>query len=415
MDLADGGMLLGDLPFRRQVELLVDPVGHARASRLVVDDDRHGAVEELGGVEDVVDLFVLRQPVDVDARAGGVEVLAREGIVVRNAVVEFLLEILGDFRDDGGIGGLVVAGEGNVVDDQRFEGRVAGAFAKAHERAVDAAAAVQPCGHAVDEHLMEVVVPVPFEPCAGDARFVGEGADDALHGAGKRRAGEGHAVAHGVAEADLDGHGRFVGELHELAREGQAEAVDVGAGHVLEVAAGHDAPFEGLGNDLEVVVHGLLAGFAELQEDVVVGHAGEQAHFIELHIMGDLEVVHVGADPAGDAGEAVASGAADFNSLAILGGIHEKFGGLDESALAAELVEQVVDAGDLLDGIRGSGLLAVTEGCVGDEHGIGRAGDEECIVEFDAADMRIWENVAVQFGFDAVVQRQGAGSMFLIQ
>ena len=168
-------------------------------------------------------------------------------------------------------------------------------------------------------------------------------------------------------------------------------------------------------NDLEVVVHGLLAGFAELQEDVVVGHAGEQAHFIEFHIMGDLEVVHVGADPAGDAGEAVASGAADFNSLAILGGIHEKFGGLDESALAAELVEQVVDAGDLLDGIRGSGLLAVTEGCVGDEHGIGRAGDEECIVEFDAADMRIWENVAVQFGFDAVVQRQGAGSMFLIQ
>lgn len=37
----------------------------------------------------------------------------------------------------------------------------------------------------------EVVVPVPFEPCAGDARFVGGGADDALHGAGKRRAGEG--------------------------------------------------------------------------------------------------------------------------------------------------------------------------------------------------------------------------------
>lgn len=124
----------------------------------------------------------------MDARAGGVEVLAREGIVVRNAVVEFLLEILGDFRDDGGIGGLVVAGEGNVVDDQRFEGRVAGAFAKAHERAVDAAAAIQPCGHAVDEHLMEVVVPVPFEPCAGDARFVGEGADDALHGAGEAAA-----------------------------------------------------------------------------------------------------------------------------------------------------------------------------------------------------------------------------------
>lgn len=54
--------------------------------------------------------------------------------------------------------------------------------------------------------------------------------------------------------------------LHELAREGQAEAVDVGVGHVFEVAAGHDAPFEGLGNDLEVVVHGLLAGLPSFRK-----------------------------------------------------------------------------------------------------------------------------------------------------
>ena len=52
---------------------------------------------------------------------------------------------------------------------------------------------------------------------------------------------------------------------------------------------------------------------------MVVGHAGEQAHFIEFHIMGDLEIVHVGADPAGDAGEAVASGAADSIALRSLG------------------------------------------------------------------------------------------------
>lgn len=44
-------------------------------------------------------------------------------------------------------------------------------------------------------------------------------------------------------------------------------------------------------------------------------------------------------------GEAVASGAADFNSLAILGE-YMKIRGLDESALAAELVEQIVDTGD---------------------------------------------------------------------
>ena len=106
---------------------------------------------------------------------------------------------------------------------------------------------------------------------------------------------------------------------------------------------------------------------------------------------------------------------ARIHGLAVLGGIHEKFGSLNESGLAAELVQQIVDAGDLLDRIRRAGLLAVAEGGVRDEHRISRTGNEKRIVEFDAADVAVWEDVAVEFGFGAVVQRQGAGSVFLIQ
>ena len=415
VNLAHGGMLLGNLPFRGQVELLVDPVGHARAPGLVVDDARHAAVEDFGRIEDVVDFFVLGEAIHVDARAGGVEVLARKGVVVGDTVVEFLLEVLGDFRNHRGIGGLVVAGEGNVVDDQRLKRGVARALPEAHQRAVDAAAAVEPCGYTVDEHLVEVVVAAPSQPRAGDARIVGEGAHDALHRTRKRRAGEGHAVTHRIAEADFDGHGGFLREFHELARERQAEAVDVGAGHVLEVAARHDAPFERLGDDLEVVVHGLFARFTELEEDMVVGHAGEQAHFVEFHVMGDFEVVHIGAYPARDPREAVAAGPAHFDGFPVFRRIHEEFGRLNQAAFAAELVQQIEDARDLFDRVGRAGLLAVAEGGVRDEHGLGRAGDEEGVVEFDAADMRIRENVPVQFGLGRIVERQGAGSVFGIQ
>jgi len=181
------------------------------------------------------------------------------------------------------------------------------------------------------------------------------------------------------------------------------------------MAARDDAPFQGLPGQVKIHVHGLLAGLPQLEIDMVVRHAGQHAGLVELHVPGQLEVFLVGADPGSHAREAVAARPADVDALAVLGRVQEELRRRDEARLAAHAVQEVEHLGHLLDRIRRPGLLAVTEGCVGDEHGIGRAGDEECIVEFDAADMRIWENVAVQFGFDAVVQRQGAGSMFLIQ
>lgn len=221
---------------------------------------------------------------------------------------------------------------------------------------------------------MEVVMPVPFQPGTGNARLIGERAHDALHGAGQRRSREGNTVAEGVAETDLDGHGRLTGQVHQLAGERQAKAIDVGAGHVFEVAAGDDAPFQSLRNDPEIVVHGLFAGFAEFEKDVVVGHAGKQPDFVELHVPGDFQVLQIGPDPARDAGETVAARPANLDGLAVFLGIHKKFRSLNKSAFAAQLVQKVIDAGDLLDCIGRTGLLAVAEGRVGDEHGIGRTG-----------------------------------------
>jgi hypothetical protein len=113
-------------------------------------------------------------------------------------------------------------------------------------------------------------VAVPFQPFAGHTGLVGEGTHDALHRAGQGRAGIGHAVAHGVAQADLDRHAALLAQLHELLGKGQTEAVDVGAGHVLEVAARDDAPFQGLPGQVKIHVHGLLAGLPQLEIDTLV-------------------------------------------------------------------------------------------------------------------------------------------------
>ena len=176
--------------------------------------------------------------------------------------------------------------------------------------------------------------------------------DDAGHAAGQGRAGIGHAVAHGVAQADLDRHAALLAQLHEFLGKGQAEAVDVGAGHVLEMAARDDAPLQGLPGQVKIHVHGLLAGLPQLEIDMVVRHAGQHAGLVELHVPGQLEVFLVGADPGGHAREAVAARPADVDALAVLGRVQEELRRRDEARLAAHAVQEVEHLGHLLDRIR---------------------------------------------------------------
>ena len=308
----------------------------------------------------------------------------------------------------------VVAGERDVFHQQGFQGRVARAFAEAEQGAVDRAAAVQPGRDAVDQHLVEVVVAVPFQPLAGHPGLVGKGPHDALHRAGQGRAGPGHAVAHGVAEADLHRHAALARKLHEPLGQGQTEAVNVGPGHVLEVAARNDAPFQGLAGQIHVHVHGLPAGFAQLEKDMVVGHAGKHAGFVEFHVPHQLEVFLGGADPGRDPGKAVAARPADVDALAVLGRVEEEFRRRDQPGFAAQAVQEVEHLGHLLDRVGRPGLLAVAEGGVGNAHLFRRTRSQQHFVERRAANARIGKEFTVELGLFRFVQVQDAVAARLV-
>lgn len=170
------------------------------------------------------------------------------------------------------------------------------------------------------------------------------------------------------------------------------------AGMIFEMTARHDAPLKRALDEAQVVVHGLLARLAQLEVKVIVRHAGEHAHFVEFHVAGDAQVVLVGAYPARHAGEAVAAGAAGLDGLAVLGGIHEEFRGLNESALAAQLMEQVENTGYLLNGVRRAGLLTVAEGRIRNKAGVCRSRGNDSIVEAYAAYLSVGVKFAVELG-----------------
>ncbi len=97
--LGQAGVTFVDLLFRIEVEMAVHPVGDARDAGLVGDDDAHGPLQDLRGVEDVVDLLVLHHAVGMDAGARGVELGADKGVVGRDGESQFPAEVLGHLRD----------------------------------------------------------------------------------------------------------------------------------------------------------------------------------------------------------------------------------------------------------------------------------------------------------------------------
>ena len=120
---------------------------------------------------------------------------------------------------------------------------------------------------------MQVVVAVPFEGFwwyADGAEAVDEPWDASWQG----RTGPGQAKAEGVADSDFYGHVVVLGEFHQFCGEGQNEALEIGAGSVLEVTAWDNTVVEGGPDNVQVSIECLCPGFSELEEYVVVARGG---------------------------------------------------------------------------------------------------------------------------------------------
>ena len=141
---------------------------------------------------------------------------------------------------------------------------------------------------------------VPFHELTGDAGILDHGPHEPGHTPGQRRAGIRHAVAHGVAQPDLDINAAFLPELHELDGERHTKAIDIRPGNIFHVAPGHDPQLQGRLDDGQVVLQGLSAVPLQFHEDMVIGYRGENAGLPQAHFLDQLQVVGVGPDPAGD-------------------------------------------------------------------------------------------------------------------
>ncbi len=394
VDLHDPRVALVELPVALQAQPRVDPVGDARNPGLVGHDDADGALEQLFGVEDVVNFFLLDDAVRVDPRARRVELLAHEGVVGRNPVVQLPLEILGHVRDGGRVDPVGSALEADVFHEEALDRGVSGALPEAEQRAVRSRASVKPGGRGIDEDLVEVVVAVPFEQAARHSGVVDEGAHQAGNTARKRCARIRNAEAQGVAQPHLDVDPAFFAELHELDGERDAETVNVRPRDVFKVAARLDALVQGGPHDRKVLLECTRPVQLELEKDVVVGNRRQDSRLGETRVHHELQILLDRADPAGDLRVPVFLRATHVERFPVFVRVEEELGLADHAVGSGHPVQKIEDDLDLLDRIRGARLLAVPEGRVRDEDVLRRVDRLDLAVEVNPRDVFVGEDLA---------------------
>ena len=181
------------------------------------------------------------------------------------------------------------------------------------------------------------------------------------------------------------------------------------------MTARHNAPFQSLIHDFQIIAQRLFAVLSELEVDMIVGHAGQHAHFIKLHVPRDFEIINIGPDPAGHARKTIAPRAAYLDGPPVLGRIHEKFRSLNKPALASEFMQQIKNAGNLPHRVGRPGLLSVPKCGVGDEARIRRTGHDNIIVKLNPANFRIGKHAPEQLGQFRVFKMQGTQGVFLVK
>ena len=173
----------------------------------------------------------------------------------------------------------------------------------------------------------------------------------------------GDAEAHGVAEPDLglEMLGDLIGHLGELLHEGEHKTLDVGPREVLQVAAGPYLGFERRLHDLHILIEGPGPVGFHLVVNVVIRRGGEHARFLQAHFPHQPEVALTGPDPSGDLRVLEPQLPALVHGLAILWTVEEKFRLADHAVGPSQPGHEPVECDDLVHGVRGSRLLAVTE------------------------------------------------------
>ncbi|OPY87592.1 MAG: hypothetical protein A4E72_01455 [Syntrophus sp. PtaU1.Bin208] len=158
------------------------------------------------------------------------------------------------------------------------------------------------------------------------------------------------------------------------------------------MTAGPDPGIENGPDDFQIIVQGFPSFFVQLQKDVVIGNGGQYPRFLQPGLFDEGDVLLGRPDPSRNFGKAKPQILASLHRFLVLIAVQEKLRLADDPVLAPQTAHHHKEIDDLLNGVRRSSLLAVTEGRVGDENFIRRLEGKHPVIKVDPADFIVRED-----------------------
>ncbi len=340
----------------------------------------------------------------MDSRAGRIELFADERIVGRNTIGQFGFEIFGSIGNRGGVNAVRVPFDADILDDESFDGSIPCPFTEAQQRAVRAAAPIEPGRGGIDDHFVKIIVTVPFKQMSGNPGVINEGSNQFRNTPREGRPGIGNAESQSVAKADLYVDPAFFSQPHQFQSEGNAKTKDIGPGDIFKMAPGDDPSFQGCPDNPQIFLQNGFAVALEFQEDMIIGNRRKDARFFQAHLRHQLEVLLHGPNPAVDLRIAVTLGKTQLDRLTVFLGVEEEFRLADYPIWTGKPVEKIEDGPDLFHRIGRPSLLAIAESGVGDKDVFRRVNGQQFVVEVDPRHFIVREDFSHQIGARDVEQ-----------
>ena len=217
--------------------------------------------------------------------------------------------------------------------------------------------------------------------------------NNTLNTSGNYGTGIVHTVTHGIAGTYLDGNLILIHQLHQFHAERNHIPVNIRSGNILQMTANTDTLIKALTDDAQIMIHCLLSGHLQLQENMIVGAAYQNTGFLHSDFFYQFKVFLAGTDPAGDLRELISPFHTLIHSISVLLTVKEELAGANHSVGTAQTMQIIENGYNLLSGIGCPGLLSVTEGSIRNKDILGHIMRNNTIIKRNLGNLGIRKHI----------------------
>lgn len=205
--------------------------------------------------------------------------------------------------------------------------------------------------------------------------------------------------------ADFNGSFCLRHQAHQLVGKWDDKAVKIRPGDILKMAARANSQRQGIFDNAQILIHGLLSRQPHLVKNMVIRAGNENSRLFDAQILDQLKILFAGANPCGDFRELIAQILAEGQRFPILLCIHKKLALPNDAVFSPQAVHHLIEISNLRRRKGRHCLLPISESGICNPNFIRDIHGNQAVVEPRHGHLIIRENIPEQHRLFHILQR----------